>query len=86
MVDGGGSKTRVAQAEAPRKAMDASVFKTIPLSLVGIPAVEFVDIADRLPQLHPGLLASAILVALLALAVWRAYRSVSSRQGGGSAF
>ncbi|MFQ5847280.1 MAG: hypothetical protein ACE5IQ_06330 [Candidatus Methylomirabilales bacterium] len=59
--------------------MAVSVCTVLALVLVGVPAVEFVDIEDRLPQLHPGLLASVILAALLALAVWMAYRSRSFR-------
>lgn len=39
-----------------------------------VPAVEFVRIADRLPQFHPGLWASAIVAALLAFLVWWACR------------
>lgn len=47
----------------------------MPLPMVAVPLVEFANIADRLPELHPGLLASAIFAALLAmLALW-AYRS-----------
>lgn len=48
---------------------------SVPLPMVAVPLVEFANIADRLPELHPGLLASAIFAALLAmLALW-AYRS-----------
>lgn len=55
--------------------MEGLISTAIPLLLVAVPAVEFVDIADRLPQLHPGLFASGILVAILALAVWGVSRS-----------
>ena len=39
--------------------------------LMAYPAVEFVEIEERLPHLHPGFLASIIVVALLVLfALW----------------
>lgn len=47
----------------------------MPFPMVAVPLVEFANIADRLPELHPGLLASAMFAALLAmLALWT-YRS-----------
>lgn len=46
----------------------------MPIPMAAVPVIEFVNIADRLPQLHPGLLASTIFVALLALLVLWAYR------------
>ncbi len=42
--------------------------------IFAFPVVEFVDVADRLPYLHPGLLASAIFVAVLVFMVVMAYR------------
>lgn len=42
--------------------------------LVAVPIVEFVDIEDRLPRLHPGLLASALFVTLLFFYVLLRYR------------
>ena len=46
-------------------------FKAFVWLLLAYPAVEFVEIEERLPHLHPGLLASMIVVALLVLfALW----------------
>jgi hypothetical protein len=42
--------------------------------IFAFPVVEFVDVSDRLPYLHPGLLASAIFVAVLVFMVVMAYR------------
>jgi len=42
--------------------------------IFAFPVVEFVDVADRLPHLHPGLLASAIFVAVLVFMIVMAYR------------
>jgi hypothetical protein len=53
--------------------MARPIFKAAVLWLVAIPAVEFVDLNDRLPQLYPGLLTSAIFAALVALVVLIAY-------------
>ncbi|MFQ5657673.1 MAG: hypothetical protein ACE5G5_09050 [Candidatus Methylomirabilales bacterium] len=50
------------------------VFKPVVWLLMAYPAVEFVEIEERLPHLHPGLLASTIFVALLVLLALWAYR------------
>lgn len=42
--------------------------------LLAYPAVEFVEIGDRMPDMHPGLLASTITLALLVLFGLWAYR------------
>lgn len=47
--------------------------------IFAFPVVEFVDVADRLPHLHPGLLASAIFAALLATVGVMAYRYMVPR-------
>lgn len=48
--------------------------------LIAVPVVEFVGIEDRLPRLHPGLLFSGILVALLLLVLFlMRYRWGTSR-------
>ncbi len=54
--------------------MSACILKAVVLFLVAFPVVEFVDIEDRLPQLHPGVLFSAVFAALLALVVLISYR------------
>ena len=47
--------------------------------ILAFPVVEFVDVADRLPHLHPGLLASAIFVGGLVLVLVVAYRWAAPR-------
>lgn len=47
--------------------------------IFAFPVVEFVDVADRLPHLHPGLLASGIFVVVLVLVVVIAYRCITPR-------
>ena len=55
--------------------MGGSIVSTaIAFWLIAVPIVEFVGIEDRLPRLHPGLLASALLVALLFFSVFMRYR------------
>jgi hypothetical protein len=61
------------------KAMLGSVSTAIALWLVAVPVVEFVGIEDRLPRLHPGVLASALFVALLFFYVLMRYRWGRSR-------
>ena len=46
--------------------------------ILAFPIVEFVDVADRLPHLHPGLL-SAIFVAALVLVLVVTYRWAAPR-------
>lgn len=54
--------------------MGAIVSAAIAFWLVAVPIVEFVGIEDRLPRLHPGLLASALFVALLFFSVFMRHR------------
>ncbi len=46
---------------------------------LAIPIVEFVEIVDRLPRMHPGLLFALIFVALPILWWLTRYRSVIRR-------
>ncbi|MFQ5989590.1 MAG: hypothetical protein ACE5K9_06725 [Candidatus Methylomirabilales bacterium] len=56
---------------------------TVASWLLAFPVVEFVDIGDRLPFIHPGLIFSATVVAVVLLFVFIAYRSAPARWGRG---
>lgn len=54
-------------------------FKAFVCLLMAYPAVEFVEIEERLSHLHPGFLASTIVAALLVLFAFWAYRLQKER-------